>query len=299
MDAPRWGTSPASTWPRRLTDDGRLPHLPPLSAVPGYDLHTHSTFSDGTATPAENVALARERGLEGIAVTDHDTMDGWGEALAAASDSDLRIVPGVELSAEHDGASLHVLGYWVDPAHEGLRSELRRLHDTRFRRGEMIVEKLHALGHDISFERVRRIAGDDLIARPHIAQAMVETGIVATERDAFDSYISDDGPAYVPKHALAPVNALSRSGRGPAREVPGPGRAPGSGRDGRVGLPWRAIRLPPGVRDNAIGAGRRASTAREPLSSARAGLDRLRVPGHRRRPVRRPDLRGGVAPRAP
>src|SRR5438876_24886 len=177
--------------------------------MPGYDLHTHSTFSDGTATPAENVALARERGLEGVAVTDHDTMDGWGEALAAASDSDLRIVPGVELSAEHDGASLHVLGYWVDPAHEGLRAELRRLHDTRFRRGELIVEKLQALGYDLSFDRVRRIAGDDLIARPHIAQAMVETGIVATEREAFDSYLSDDGPAYVPKHALAPVESLA------------------------------------------------------------------------------------------
>jgi predicted metal-dependent phosphoesterase TrpH len=102
-----------------------------------------------------------------------------------------------------------VLGYWVDPAHEGLRTELRRLHDTRFRRGEMIVEKLQALGYDLSFDRVREIAGDDLIARPHIAQAMVETGIVATERDAFDSYISDDGPAYVPKHALAPVDALA------------------------------------------------------------------------------------------
>jgi len=177
--------------------------------MPGYDLHTHSTFSDGTATPAENVALARERGLEGIAVTDHDTVDGWGEALAAASDTELRIVTGVELSAEHDGASLHVLGYWVDPAHEGLRAELRRLHDTRFRRGEMIVEKLRSLGYDISFERVRQIAGDDLIARPHIAQAMVESGIVATERDAFDSFISDDGPAYVPKHALAPADALA------------------------------------------------------------------------------------------
>lgn len=177
--------------------------------MPGYDLHTHSTFSDGTATPAENVALARERGLEGIAVTDHDTTDGWAEALAAASDTGLRIVPGVELSAEHDGASLHVLGYWVDPAHDGLRAELRRLHDTRFRRGEMIVEKLQALGNDLSFERVREIAGDDLIARPHIAQAMVEAGIVTTERDAFDSYISDDGPAYVPKHALAPVDALA------------------------------------------------------------------------------------------
>jgi predicted metal-dependent phosphoesterase TrpH len=174
----------------------------------GYDLHTHSTFSDGTATPAENVRLAIERGLEGLAVTDHDTSDGVPEARAEAGD-DLRIVPGLELSAEHDGASLHVLGYWVDLDHPGLRDELRRLHDTRFRRGELIVEKLQALGYDLSFEQVRAIAGDDLIARPHIAQAMVEAGIVATEKEAFDRYISDDGPAYVPKHALAPVDALA------------------------------------------------------------------------------------------
>jgi predicted metal-dependent phosphoesterase TrpH len=177
--------------------------------MPGYDLHTHSTFSDGTATPAENVRLAVERGLEGLAVTDHDTTDGVADAVAAVGDDGLEIVLGLELSAEHDGSSLHVLGYWVDPAHPALREELRRLHDTRFRRGELIVEKLQALGYEVSFERVRAIAGDDLIARPHIAQAMVEAGIVATEKDAFDRYISDDGPAYVPKHALAPLDALA------------------------------------------------------------------------------------------
>ena len=176
--------------------------------MPGYDLHTHSTFSDGTATPEENVRLAVERGLEGLGVTDHDTTEGIDEAISAAG-GDLAIVPGLELSAEHDGTSLHVLGYWVDPAHDGLREELRRLHDTRFRRGELIVERLRSLGFDVSFERVRAIAGDDLIARPHIAQAMVEAGIVATEKDAFDRYISDDGPAYVPKHALAPVDAVA------------------------------------------------------------------------------------------
>jgi predicted metal-dependent phosphoesterase TrpH len=176
--------------------------------MPGYDLHTHSTFSDGTATPDENVRLAIERGLEGLGVTDHDTTEGIDEAISAAG-ADLTIVPGLELSAEHDGTSLHVLGYWVDPANDGLRDELRRLHDTRFRRGELIVERLRSLGFDVSFERVRAIAGDDLIARPHIAQAMVEAGIVATEKDAFDRYISDDGPAYVPKHALAPVDAIA------------------------------------------------------------------------------------------
>ncbi len=174
----------------------------------GIDLHTHSTYSDGTNTVSENVRLARERGLAGIAITDHDTTAGLSEGVAAAEGTDLRIVPGIEFSAEHEGASLHVLAYWADPANPALVEELRRLTDTRFRRGELMVEKLQDLGYDISFERVRAIAGDDLIARPHIAQAMVEAGIVATEKEAFDRFISDGGIAYVPKHALAPTDAL-------------------------------------------------------------------------------------------
>lgn len=174
-----------------------------------YDLHTHSTCSDGTNTVAENVALAIERELDGIAITDHDTTDGYAEAEEAAAGTDLVIVPGIEFSAEYDGASLHVLAYWVDPDHEGLRAELRRLTDTRFRRGELMIENLQRLGYDITFERVRQIAGDDLIARPHVAQAMVEAGIVGTEKEAFDRFISDGGPAYVPKHALDPMDALA------------------------------------------------------------------------------------------
>jgi predicted metal-dependent phosphoesterase TrpH len=177
--------------------------------MPGIDLHTHSRESDGTNTVAENVALAIERGLAGIAITDHDTTAGYADADAAAAGTDLRIVPGIEFSAEYEGASLHVLAYWVDPTNPALVAELQRLTDTRFRRGELMVEKLRELGYDISFEQVRAIAGDDLIARPHIAQAMVEAGIVATEREAFDRFISDGGIAYVPKHALAPMDALA------------------------------------------------------------------------------------------
>jgi 3',5'-nucleoside bisphosphate phosphatase len=189
----------------------RLTHIVVLwedfRKMAGYDLHTHSSFSDGTQTPTGNVKLALERGLDGIAVTDHDTIDGIDEAVSAASGTGLEIVPGIEFSAEYDGASLHVLAYWVDLANEELRAELRRLTDTRFRRGELMVEKLQALGYDVSFERVRAIAGDDLIARPHVAQAMVEAGIVATETEAFDKFISDGGVAHVPKHALEPFDA--------------------------------------------------------------------------------------------
>jgi predicted metal-dependent phosphoesterase TrpH len=176
--------------------------------MPGIDLHTHSRESDGTNTVTENVALAIDRGLAGIAITDHDTTAGYAEADAASAGTDLRIVPGIEFSAEYEGASLHVLAYWVDPANPALVEELRRLTDTRFRRGELMVEKLRELGYDVSFDRVRAIAGDDLIARPHIAQAMVEAGIVPTEKEAFDRFISDDGVAYVPKHALDPMDAL-------------------------------------------------------------------------------------------
>jgi 3',5'-nucleoside bisphosphate phosphatase len=177
-------------------------------AMSGYDLHTHSTFSDGTESPTYNVSLARERGIDGVGITDHDTFAGLDEALAAGTEAGVEIVPGIEFSAEYDGASLHVLGYWVDPTHEELGAELQRLTDTRFRRGEMMIEKLQEAGYEISFERVRAIAGDDLIARPHVAQAMVEAGIVATEKEAFDRYIADGGVAYVPKHALHPVDAL-------------------------------------------------------------------------------------------
>ena len=174
----------------------------------GYDLHTHSTCSDGTATVTENVRLAIERGLEGLGVTDHDTTAGLDEAVAAAG-SDLEIVPGIEFSAEYQGASLHVLAYWIDPDDPELQAELTRLMDSRFRRGEMMIEKLQALGYDVSFERVQEIAGGGLIARPHVAKAMVEAGIVDTEKEAFDRFISDDGIANVPKHALDPVRAVA------------------------------------------------------------------------------------------
>jgi predicted metal-dependent phosphoesterase TrpH len=179
-----------------------------MPAVPGIDLHSHSAYSDGTESPSRNVEIALERGLEGIALTDHDTFAGIDEARAAADAAGIVFVPGIEFSAEHDGASLHILGYWVDPTDGPVNEELRRLTDTRFRRGEMMVENLQRLGYEISFERVREIAGDDLIARPHVAQAMVEAGIVATEKEAFDGFISDGGVAYVPKHALAPLDAL-------------------------------------------------------------------------------------------
>ena len=181
--------------------------------MPGYDLHSHSSRSDGTLGPAEVMVLAAQRDLAGVALTDHDTFDGLKEAAATADDLGLEFVPGIEFSAEYDGASLHILGYWVDPDDLEIEAELLRLTATRFRRGEMIVEKLRELGFDVSLERVLELAGGEAIARPHIAEALVEAGIVADEKEAFDRFISDEGMAYVPKHALPPLDALRLIGQ--------------------------------------------------------------------------------------
>ncbi len=177
--------------------------------MPGIDLHTHSDRSDGTFEPPAVVRLAAERGLDVVALTDHDTTDGLKGALAAGTELGVEVVPGVELSAEYQGTSVHVLCYYMDVEDQPLQTELTRLRDERFRRGEKMVEKLRELDLPVSFERVQEIAGGGNIVRPHVAQAMVEAGIVADEGEAFDRYIADGKPAHVPKHALDPVDALA------------------------------------------------------------------------------------------
>ncbi len=173
------------------------------------DLHAHTTFSDGTFTPEELVALAGERGLTVLAVTDHDSTEGIPRAAAAAAKDGPEIVPGVEFSTVREGHGIHVLAYWVDLEHEEFQTELRRLRDDRFLRGEAMVRKLQELGHPISFDRVRDIAEGKNIVRPHIAQALVEAGVVDTIEDAFTpDLIKDGGRAYVEKHALDPVDAV-------------------------------------------------------------------------------------------
>src|SRR3712207_105832 len=176
--------------------------------MPTIDLHIHSNRSDGTFTPAEVVRKAAEKHLDAVALVDHDTTEGLDEAFREGEAVGVQVVPGVEFSAEHDRTSVHVLAYWPDVTNAELQAELGRLRDDRFRRGEMMVEKLQQLGFDISFDRVRAIAGGGNIVRPHVAQAMVEAGIVSSEEEAFERWIADGRPAHVPKHALDPVDAV-------------------------------------------------------------------------------------------
>src|SRR5438552_4021010 len=178
--------------------------------MPGIDLHTHSSYSDGTLHPVQLIELAKDRGLDAVALTDHDTISGIPEGRRAAAIAGIELVPGVEFSAEHDGTSIHVLAYWPDEEDADFQAELLRLQESRLRRGERMVEKLQELGYPVTFERVREIAAGRNIVRPHVAQALVEAGVIDDERDAYtEELIGDGGRAYVEKHALDPLDALA------------------------------------------------------------------------------------------
>src|SRR6266480_661005 len=134
----------------------------------GIDLHTHTYYSDGTLGPRELLELARERGLDAVALTDHDTTAGLPEARQAAALVGVELVPGVEFSAEYEHASLHILCYWPDEEDEEFQAELLRLQESRLHRGERMVQKLQELGYPVTFERVRQIASGKNVVRPHI-----------------------------------------------------------------------------------------------------------------------------------
>ena len=175
------------------------------------DLHIHSTASDGALPPAEVVFLALRRRLNAIALTDHDTMEGIPAALAAAEDSLLEVLPGIELATrDADGdESVDVLGYLFDPTHQEVRSRLAALREGRRSRAARIVGKLAALGLPLDLDRVYAIGGSGSVGRPHLAQALLEAGYVADRQEAFDRYIGDSGPAYVPHPRLTMVEAIT------------------------------------------------------------------------------------------
>jgi predicted metal-dependent phosphoesterase TrpH len=173
------------------------------------DLHMHSTASDGNFTPSEVVSLALQHRLDVIALTDHDTSDGVAEAQAAARDTALTVLPGVELATiQPDGETIDLLGYLYDLVDTTMQRKLLEIRDVRRGRAARIVEKLTALGAPISLDRVFEIAGSGSVGRPHIAQAMLEAGYVATPQEAFDRYIADDGPAYVHHYQLSMPEAI-------------------------------------------------------------------------------------------
>lgn len=173
------------------------------------DLHLHTTESDGRLAPAELVDFVAGRGLKIVAITDHDITDGLEPAWEAAKAyPDLHIIPGIELSTDIPGNEIHILGYYFDYEDREFQAKLRDFRDSRIGRAKEMVDRLGELGLPLDWDRVKEIAGQGAIGRPHIAQAMVENGYISLPKEAFDKYIGRNGPAYAERVKQTPEEAV-------------------------------------------------------------------------------------------
>lgn len=174
-----------------------------------FDLHLHSTASDGRLSPEDVVRTAAQLGLAVISITDHDSVDGIAAALKAAeSYPPLRVVPGVECSTDVPRGEVHILGYFIDYTNPELVIKLAGFRNSRKVRAQKMIEKLAAMGISIQWNRVQDIAGAGSVGRPHIAQAMMEKGYVPSLKEAFNQYIGREAPAYVEREKMTPEEVV-------------------------------------------------------------------------------------------
>jgi hypothetical protein len=168
------------------------------------DLHTHSNFSDGSETPSRVVELAAGAGCSAVALTDHDTTDGLAEARRRAQQLGITLVGGAELSCAHpSGGGMHVLVYFLDDGPSPLHEELARLQDDRAVRNQELVDRLQQLGLPVTWEAVVEQAGrPEGVGRPHFASVLIAAGVVGSQQEAFDRYLGNRAPTYVPKARL-------------------------------------------------------------------------------------------------
>jgi hypothetical protein len=209
------------------------------------DLHTHSTASDGTLSPGELVAAAREKGLGAVALTDHDTLAGIGEAVEAGRELRVTVIPGLELSTEAAAEEVHVLGYFLTPQAEELQRRLAELRRQRLTRARRMLERLRALGLPLSWEAVAAEAGTGAVGRPHIARALVAAGYVESVEEAFARYLDRGRPAYVPRAKLTPAGAIDLVQRsGGVAVLAHPGLLSGAGLlEELLELNWQGIEV--------------------------------------------------------
>lgn len=172
------------------------------------DLHLHTTHSDGSCTPSELVRLAHQAGVTALAVTDHDIMTGVAQATAEGEHYGIEVIPGVEISSMIGQSELHILGYFLDWRDPILNERFTTLRESRHRRNPQIVERLQALGIDITYDEVRALAGSDSVGRPHIARALMDKHVVSSAKEAFDRFLANGKPAYVARDLPNPAEAI-------------------------------------------------------------------------------------------
>ncbi len=172
------------------------------------DLHMHSIFSDGTFTPEDLIKEALRQKLTAVALTDHDTVNGIQRFLKAGKAAGIRALAGVEVSTSYSPGEMHILGYCINCHDAFFASQLRWIRTARQTRNEEILHKLHKLGMHLSWDEVRSFAGDQVIGRPHFAQAMVARGYARNSKEAFSRWLSRGRPAYARRRTVSPEEAL-------------------------------------------------------------------------------------------
>lgn len=173
------------------------------------DLHSHTTASDGDHSPTELIARAKQIGLTTLAVTDHDTLDGLGEAMEAGREAGVDVVPGIELSAEIDYGQCHILGLYVDPNSKTMRNRLHEVLHNRNLRNERIIAKMQAHGVDITLDEVEAESGGEVVARPHFAKVLLAKGVIETMQEAFDKHLTPGGTFYVDRVRLSSEECIA------------------------------------------------------------------------------------------
>jgi len=174
------------------------------------DLHTHTSASDGLLSPAELVRRAAERGIQVIAVTDHDTVEGLPPAAEAARASGMQFLAGIELSVTLEGEEIHLLAYDFEPTHAELQQHLHAMQEARRDRAWTIIDRLRSLGVDAADDRLQAdVKSSTAVGRPHVAAALVRTGHVNTPGEAFEQYLGKGRPGYVAKPAFTAETALN------------------------------------------------------------------------------------------
>ncbi|HYH50320.1 MAG TPA: PHP domain-containing protein [Acidimicrobiia bacterium] len=172
------------------------------------DLHTHSTASDGSDSPTGLIELAGRQGLSAVALTDHDTVEGLGDARVAAEAVGVRLVPGCELSCEVGSATMHLLVYFLDDGPGPLQNELAGLQEARADRNRRIVDVLQSHGVDVTLEEILEEAGGGSVGRPHVAGVLLRKGYVSSVQEAFDVWLANGRPAYLDRERLLPAEAI-------------------------------------------------------------------------------------------
>ncbi len=172
------------------------------------DLHVHSNASDGTDTPSEIVSLAVSKGLDAIALTDHDTIDGLNEAMKAAKGLPIEIIPGIELSCVHEGVEIHILGLYVNPEDPDFMIEAEKMREVRQKRNNEMIHRFCKAGIEITEKDLKNGNPDAVITRAHFARVLLEKGYVSSMDQAFKKYLTYGGPYCIKKEAITPEHAI-------------------------------------------------------------------------------------------